>query len=435
MKVLVTGAEGFIGRHVVAALLAAGHEVVRGVRRHGPSSTTDHPPERDSRVECDFDHDLQPEAWLPRLAGIDAVVNCAGILRERGGTRFESVHVTAPRALFAACERLGVRRVIQVSALGEPADGEFIASKHRGDATLAAMDLDWVVLRPSVVYSTRGSYGGTSLLRAMAATPWVLALPGDGSQRIQPLSADDLGALIARLLMPGTSSRSIVEVVGPATLTLEEYLREWRAWLRVSAPRLVLRVPVPLVGLVAQLGEHLGSGPLGRTMHAMLARGNVGARDAPTHMRSLLGREPTALQAALAARPSFVQDRWQAHLYLLDPALRLALAFVWIFSAWVGFATPGSEIDALLRPAGFGPEISVPLVRAASAVDLSLGLLLLLKWRPRLVGALMIVSLLAYTLLIGTMLPGAWFDPFGGLLKNVALLPAVAMMMAMAKRR
>lgn len=428
MKVLVTGAAGFIGRHVVAALVSAGHEVSRGLRGGSAAAGP-------ADVLCDFDLDVQPESWLPRLAGVDAVINCAGILREGRGARFESVHVAAPHALFRACEHLGIRRVIQVSALGDPADGEFIASKHRGDALLASTALDWVVLRPSVVYSTQGSYGGTSLLRAMAVTPFVLALPGDGRQRLQPIDADDLAAMIVALLAPGATSKTVIEVVGPEMLTLEDYLRQWRTWLKAPSPQVVLHVPGWLVGAVAAIGERLGSGPLGRTMNSMLARGNVGAPGSLARMQSILGRMPRTLRMALAERPSFVQDRWQARLHLLEPMLRIALVFVWIFSARVGFSTPAAEIDAMLRPVGLGPEVSIPLVRAASAIDLLLGLLLLARWRPRLVGALMIASLAGYTAFIGTMLPGAWLDPFGGLLKNVALLPAVAVMMAMAERR
>ena len=61
------------------------------------------------------------EVWLPRLAGVDAVVNAAGLLRESGAQRFDTVHVAAPTALFDACARCGVRRVVQVSALGADA--------------------------------------------------------------------------------------------------------------------------------------------------------------------------------------------------------------------------------------------------------------------------------------------------------------------------
>lgn len=67
---------------------------------------------------------------------------------------------------------------MQVSALGDPRDGEFIASKHALDADLQKLDLDWAILRPSVVYSPAGSYGGSSLLRALAALPFMLFVPG-----------------------------------------------------------------------------------------------------------------------------------------------------------------------------------------------------------------------------------------------------------------
>lgn len=427
--VLVTGAEGFLGRHVVGALRAAGHDVIRGVR---PGSRDSETPDA---VGCDFGADLDVRRWLPRLAGVDAVVNCVGILRETRRDAFEAVHVAAPRALFEACERRGVSRVVQISALGVAEDGEFIASKHRGDAVLEASRLEWVILRPSVVYSTDGSYGGTSLLRAMAALPGVLVLPGTGRQLIDPVDAADLAEIVLRLLATGAATRRVVEIVGPETLTIKHYLLAWRRWLRVPPPRMTLRVPGPLVGAIAAVGEWSGSGPLGRTMNAMLARGNVGEPGSREATSALLGRMPRSVDQALAKRPSYVQDRWRARLYVVEPTLRHALAVVWVFSAWVGFSTPAAEVASLLEPVGIGREIAVPLALAASGLDLLLGILLLARWRPTLVGALMIASLLGYTLVIGTWLPALWMEPFGGLLKNLALLPAVAAMMAMADRR
>ncbi len=76
-------------------------------------------------VVCDFARDIQPEDWLPRLADIDVVVNCAGILREVKGQTFDAVHRAAPCALFDACVQAGVKRVVQVSALGHPEDGVY----------------------------------------------------------------------------------------------------------------------------------------------------------------------------------------------------------------------------------------------------------------------------------------------------------------------
>lgn len=109
--VLILGASGFLGRHIAAALAAAGHEVIRGVRR---------PPAGDGAryVAVDYERDHEPADWLPRLERVDAVVNAAGILRERGRSTFEALHVRAPAALFRACAQARVRRVVQVSALG-----------------------------------------------------------------------------------------------------------------------------------------------------------------------------------------------------------------------------------------------------------------------------------------------------------------------------
>lgn len=430
MRVLITGAGGFIGRQVAGKLYQAGHEVVRGVR----PGTDRAIPRRADELPCDFARDCAPDDWHGRLVGIDAVVNCVGILRERGADTFERLHVQAPRALAEACVRSGVRRFIQVSALGHPADGEFIASKHRGDDALRALDLDVVIVRPSVVYSARGSYGGTSLLRAMSVVPGVMLLPGDGQQRLDAVSGEDLGLLVVRLLEVRAATREIVEAVGPESLTLERYLLAWRAWLGAPAPRLVLRVPAGLVTIAATIGERFGSGPLGRTMDAMLARGNVGSRGAAERMARLLGRAPRSLEQALREQPSFVQDRWQARLHLVEPLLRLSIAFVWLFSGLVGFRTPAADIVATLDAAGVSRG-ALMLVHAASAVDLLLGALLALRWRVRLVGAAMIVSVLAYTLFIGMRLPASWWDPFGGLLKNLVVLPALGVMIALSDRR
>ena len=153
MRVFLAGAEGFLGRYIVVALRSAGHEVIAGVRR----------PKTPQSIACDFNVDIKPEAWLARLVGVDVVINAVGILRETNAHEFERVHFEAPKALFEACAIAGVRRVIQISALGDPAIGEYLSSKHLGDAELMKLDLDWTIIRPSLVYSVAVSYGGTFL--------------------------------------------------------------------------------------------------------------------------------------------------------------------------------------------------------------------------------------------------------------------------------
>lgn len=420
--VLLLGAGGFIGAHLAAALQQAGWCVRHGVREAAPPD----------RVRIDLMHWTSESDWLPLLEGVDAVVNAAGILRERAGQRFERIHHEAPLALARACVAAGVRDFVQVSALGEDGDGDFIASKHRFDRALAALPLRSVVLRPSVVYSTRGSYGGTSLLRALAALPGVLPLPGDGCWRMQPMAAEDLGELVVRAL--DSEVQGSFEVGGPEPITLRDYLRRWRAWLRLP-PAIEVAVPVALVSAAVWCGERLGAGPMGETIWRMLRRGNVTSRGAWQQLQQAFGFAPRALDEVLAARPSQVQDRWHAQLHLLVPLLRFAVVLVFLVSAWVGFATPAATIEAMLEGSLLQSLAPVALARASAGFDLLLGLALALGWRPRLVVAMMLALVLGYTLAFGLALPAAWLDPLGGLLKNLVFIPALMLLWVLLDRR
>jgi uncharacterized protein YbjT (DUF2867 family) len=420
---LVVGAAGFIGAHVVASLRRRGWRVVRAVRQPGHD-----PHER----QCDLLGMQRAEAWNDLLQGVDAVVNAAGILHETGSQTFEAVHFSAPLALAQACLAAGIRRFVQISVLGAPADGEFVASKYRFDDALMALPLQSVFLRPSVVYATSGSYGGTSLLRALAGFPGFQVLPGDGSWRIQPVAARDLGELAANALE--ITACGIYEVGGPQTMTLREYQDRWRRWLRIPG-RGVWRVPQTWVSLGVAVGETLGRGPMGRTMWRMLRQGNTALPGAWQRLRDDFGYAPAALDAVLAARPSQTQDRWHAQLYFLAPALRVAFVVLWLLSAAVGWTMSADDIargvaGTFLQDAG-----PVALARASATLDALLALWLATRWKPRWAVGLMMLSVLAYTAAFGVLLPASWLEPLGGLAKNLALLPALAVLWVLVERR
>lgn len=418
------GANGFLGGFIVAALRERGHRVLRGIRPAGK-------PLREDERACDLTRKAKPGDWHEVLDGVDAVVNASGILRETGTQRFETIHVAAPLALARACVERGIDRFVQISALGLPEDGEFIASKHRFDEALWQLPLQAVVLRPSVVYAAAGSYGGTSLLRALAAFPGAQMLPGDGRWPIQPVAAEDLGEL-AVLALDGPAG--IYEVGGPQPMPLREYQSEWRRWLRIPGRR-EIRVPEFLVTLQVAVFERLGRGPVGETMWRMLRRGNVTAVDAPARLRDTFGFAPRTLAQTLASRPSQVQDRWHAQLYFLVPALRVCMAILWLLSAAAGWLTPAVDILRLTAGSPLHEVNPVALARVAAVFDAALALLLVLGWRSRLVLALMAISVAVYTLVFGIALPALWLDPLGGLAKNVAVLPALAVLWVLSDRR
>lgn len=419
--VLLLGAGGFIGGFVEAALRQAGWHVRRVVR------TT----VREGDIVRDLGAMLTPGDWVPLLDDVDAVVNAAGVLRENAAQSFEPVHHHAPLALAQACAQRGITRFVQISALGDPADGEFVASKHRFDAALPAVLPTALVLRPSVVYSAAGSYGGTSLLRALAATPAALFVPA-GEQRVQPLAAEDLATLVVHGLERGV--RGTFEVGGPQALTLRDYLLAWRRWLGVRAER-VVAVPVALIGTIAALGERFGRGSLGATMWRMLRRGNVTAPDAHTALQEAFGFAPRALDDVLAAHPSHTQDRWHAGLYQLAVPLKWLTVSVWLLSAWAGLRTSAIVIETLAAGSPLAALSPVALARGAAWLDLALALWLMLSRRPRVPVALMFLSVLVYTLVFGLLTPAQWADPLGGLAKNLLVLPALAVLWLVSERR
>lgn len=435
MHVLVTGARGFIGSHVVAALEGQGHTVVPCDRRPLPligntADSTGH----SKAISCDFDHDTGVETWLPRLDGIDAVVNCVGILREASPGSFDRVHRMVPMALFDACARAGVAKVIQISALGDPAGSTFVQSKHEADAHLATLDLDWVVVRPSLVYSPGGSYGGTSLIRALAALPFFIPVAGQGDQELQPLAVEDLAKIITQAAASDDIRRTIIEAVGPDCLIFKAFLKEFRSWLGFGEA-FILHLPRWLVRTMVFVADIFARGPLGTTMGRMLEHGNIGDRGAFETLVEKTGVEPRSVAAVLRSTPSHVQDRWHARLYFLRPALRIALGLLWVSSGLVGLLHPLDDSVRILAQTGLPDATAVPLIYSASVIDLGLGLAVLAKFHTRGVGWLMLLSVTGYTLFFAIWMPSLWLDPLGALIKNIVLFPAILIMITLEDQR
>lgn len=430
MRVLVTGAYGFIGAHVVAALEQAGHEVICAVRRTHRDRRFGHL----DAIPCDMASDVRVADWVPRLSGIEAVVNCAGILREHAGQTFDAVHRAAPTALFDACVQSGVRHVVQISAIGPPDKVPFIATKWAADDHLATLQLDWVVIRPSFVYSAIGSYGGNSLIRALAALPFVVPVAGDGRQLLQPIDVDDLAEVAARSLCTPGAFRQVLQAVGPERITFTDFLASWRQWLGLQ-PAKVLHLPRWLVTVATALGQRLGRGPLGQTMSVMLAEGNVGDSGAYDRLAAAVGYAPRRLAAVLRRIPSHVQDRWHARLYFLRPVLRISVALLWIGSGISGLLMEHSEGARILVTAGVPATAAGPLVLTTSMLDVVLGAAALARYRLMVTGTLMVLSVIGYTVFLGVTLPGLWVHPFGPLLKNLVLIPAILIMMATDDQR
>lgn len=433
-RVLLTGASGFIGRHLVAALRAAGWQVV-GTARNLKTARRLIPDIE--WLRADFNVDVTAAAWASRLRDIDVVINCAGILQSSRGNDVRRVHTDAPLALFQAAEAAGIRRVIQISALGaEAAAGTaYAASKENADRFLAGTGLEWIVVQPSLVYA-RDCYGGTALFRALAALPLVVPLPGHGRQAFQPIHMADLTAIVVRLLDPQAPLRTRLPAVGPAPVRLAEILAAYRRWLGFGEARF-LPVPMALIRLAARVADGLrwlgGRGAFSSTAVRQLEYGNTADPDPRV---AALGVVPRRFADGLAQEPAGLPERWHARLYFLRPALRWSLGLFWL---WTGIATallfPRSESAALMSQAGIPKALHGLTFWLGCAFDAAVGLALLSRWQVKPAGLVAIAATLGYLGLLSLSLGSLWLHPLGPLSKLVPLTVAMAVMVAIEDDR
>jgi hypothetical protein len=304
---------------------------------------------------------------------------------------------------------------------------------------LKTLDLDWTIVRPSLVYGER-SHGGTSLLRALAALPGFIPVPGRGDQVFQPVYLSEVVETIcmqvdygAELLCEGPFwAREVLEPVGPDRLTTAEILCELRAWLGLQ-PAPLVPIPMLVIRAAARLGDVIGAGPLRTTSVEQMLHGNVGDLDRFMKATSI---SPRDMGTVLTESPAGVQDLWHARLFFLRPALRFALASFWIGTGLAALLwMPRAGGDGLFRAAGLAEPLLPAAWIAGGAIDLALGLLLLFTRRVARVGAAMLAVSAAYLIVLTCAAPELWLEPLGGLAKTPILMLATLALMAVAEER
>jgi hypothetical protein len=339
------------------------------------------------------------------------VVNAAGAIH----ADLEGLQHRGPCELFRACARAGIVHLIQISAVGagDVPDWPFLATKFMADRCLQVLAdaharRGWCVVRPSLVIGRGGA--STELFASLAATPWPIRL-AEGRWRTQPLHVADLARIVADLTEQERPP-PVLDVVGPEVLTTDELTMTLRGWLGLP-PRRFLGLPRQFILLAARL-----PGPLDRGVVTALARGNTAN---PGPLIAAIGWPPRRLSDALANEPVVRADHWLASLLPLRGLLRLGLVAIWLGSAAASLALPGDAAASLLQGMTGNRAIAIGVTWSGAAVDGALGLALLVRpWR-RAVLLAQLALVLAYTLLATILLPELWLDPFGSLLKNIAV--------------
>jgi len=421
-QTLLLGAAGFIGQHIAIALRKAGHNVLASARNTRRLTAMGF-----DTLQADLTDPAthSPDFWRPLVENCTRVVNCAGLLTGRDAD-FHAVHAAAPQAVYAALP--ATTRGVLISAVGIKADTLFATYRRRGEKIAQAVPIPITILRPGLVLAD-GSYGGSSLARALAALPMVTPVVGTGDQTFNPIHADDLAALVIEALGAPCPDQPI-EIGGPDEITQTTLLTSLRAWLGLRPTR-ILHLSLPLARLTGRIGDVLRLAPISATSVQQLEQGV--ATDITEQTRHFKTR-PRGFATFLRTRPSQTQDLWHARLYLLRPVLRLTLALMWLASGLIGLLLPADSF--LPYVSGLLPDIAlIASARITGIIDLLIALALLRAWRLKKIAWLQFAMVAGYTASLTLINPTLWLAPFGGLLKNLPILVLILIHRIMEEER
>ncbi len=262
--IVVLGGSGFVGRALVARLLANGDRV--RVLSRDADTRVRIPAGAELRVGDVFD-----AAFLGDMfGGADAVINLVGILNERGddGSGFRKVYVELADSMLGAMQTSGARRLLQMSAL-HAGDGESHYLKARGEAEalVRGSKLDWTLFRPSVIAGP----GDGLFCRFAQLLRFAPGLPlGGADVRFQPVWIGDVVEAFVRALDDDATIGRSYDLVGSEVMTLGGIVKltaKTKGWTRF-----VLPLPAALGRVQAEVGEHLPGKPISRDNWRSLQR-------------------------------------------------------------------------------------------------------------------------------------------------------------------
>ena len=251
MKVFLTGATGFVGRNMLKRLLAENHSVRALVREPQKASAL-----AGERVELVAGDVTEGTGLDQGMRGCEAAMHLVGIIVEKGKSTFERVHHIGTCNVVEAAKRAGVKRFVQMSALGARADGPagYQVTKWKGEEEVRRSGIPFCILRPSLIFG-EGDGFVSQMIQTMRSAPLFRPVPGDGNPKFRPIFIDDVTACFVRALTVEAATNQTIELGGADELTLNSVLTEIARCAGVRKP--AVHVPMPLMFAGASLAQTL----------------------------------------------------------------------------------------------------------------------------------------------------------------------------------
>ena len=271
--ILITGATGYVGRHLVAQLARQGERprcLVRNIKRAASVLP--------AGVELVQGDTTQPVSLASAVQGVDTIIHAAFITadhKQSEGNSYEKTNVEGTANLIKAAKAAGVKRIIEISGLGTKPDkpGSYMQGRYQAEQLLKESGLDWTIIQPSVLFGKDAPFikGLADLIRTSPVVPLI----GGGKMMFQPIYVEDVvKVIIAVLRDPERTSNKTYTIGGPEyysfTEVIDLLLRAMHK-KRIKAP-----APRSLVGVGAAMMEAvLPKPPLTKAAMALFAFDNT----------------------------------------------------------------------------------------------------------------------------------------------------------------
>ncbi|MEO6182565.1 MAG: complex I NDUFA9 subunit family protein [Verrucomicrobiota bacterium] len=278
MNVFLTGATGFVGAEMVRQLRAAGHSV-RALVRSMQSPSSEHLVSSHC-VELYRGNILEAGSLTGSLDGMDAVIHLVGIISEVGENTFENVHTLGTKNMVDAANHAGVKRFMQMSALGVRADAvaRYHRSKWAAEELVRSSGLDFTIFRPSIIYGSEDHF--VNFFARLSRWSPVLPVMGSGQGTLQPICIGDVAHFFLNSLNDPRAFGQTYDLCGPDILTMPAILKT--ICDVTGRKRWQIRVPLTLARMQAALLEFIfptllrKASPLTRDQLIMLEERTIG---------------------------------------------------------------------------------------------------------------------------------------------------------------
>ncbi len=258
MTVFIVGGTGFIGKNTIESLLNRGINVkvfVRNQEKYESILSSIKVKSFYSKIEPIYGNIFSAETYIKKLENVDTIINLAGIIREypKKGQTFEKVHYEITKTLVDISLKLGIKRFIQMSALGVSikSDSSYMKTKYRAERYVIESTEEWTILRPSIVIGKGGEF--TKMIKNMIKAG-IVPIPGDGNYKIKPISVTTLANFISFAVTSKETIKKEYHLVGPKEYTYNEFIDAFakaigkKNYIKVHIPTWIIRLSSSILG-------------------------------------------------------------------------------------------------------------------------------------------------------------------------------------------